>query len=256
MKKFVFSVLAAGCLAVVYCAGLCVGARVQRSKTAQSAKDCGTEARKLADAEKKIADLKRRLAAAKAANEKTARQTVKAAAEPSAGKKDEVILSAGPDVDILDEMKKRLSEEDFKNATNALARLKANMAAKAKGKIEFLKSVDVSGMTKDERADHQKFIELVEYREAIRSNMKLGLPDPKVMQDLVKTEMRISVLSKKERATLSRRLAAELGYAGEDAEAVCDAVKNIYDCTGNGLDNMMEMAEGASGVEIGTSFAL
>jgi len=45
----------------------------------------------------------------------------------------------------------------------------------------------------------------------------------------------------------------ELGYAGDDADAVCDAVGNIIDSTsGGGLEGAMDAVEGLPGVEIGT----
>lgn len=245
MQRLIFAGLIVGSLI----AGFCIGAAHSQPAAADKpAATASLEATKLAKAEKQIADLKRKLSAAKAENDKLARQLAKpAVAKPVAGKKSDIVLSAGADVDILDEMKKKLSAEDFKKATNALVRLKANMAAKAKSKLEFLKSIDVTGMTKAERDNHKKFIGLVEQRESIRSKMKLGIPDQKTMEELVTAEMQLSILAKKERATLSRQLATELGYTGDDAEAICDAVKNIHDCTGNGLDNMMEMVEDAQG---------
>ena len=65
-------------------------------------------------------------------------------------------------------------------------------------------------------------------------------------------------LAKAERriAELERKLARELGYAGEDVESLQEAVGNIFDCTAGGLDGMMDAAEGVPGVEIGTDVQL
>jgi hypothetical protein len=69
---------------------------------------------------------------------------------------------------------------------------------------------------------------------------------------MMAVEMQLMPLAKAERAALSRELARELGYAGEDVESLQEAVGNIFDCTAGGLDGMMDAAEGVPGVEIGT----
>ena len=245
-----------GLVVVGFCAAFFVG-RSSVSQTEAETKPtvCGADAARLEKAERRIADLEQKLAAARKAakaprpNAAGAAQEIVAPAEDGVG----IVMSGGTNVDILAELRKNLSEEEFGKATNAMERLKARMAAKAKGRIEFLKSVDVSAMSKEDRDQHAKFIELAERREAVKAKMKFGLPDQQTLQEMMEVEMQMMPLAKKERAALSRELARELGYAGDDADAVCDAVGNIIDSTsGGGLDGMMDAAEGMPGVEIGT----
>ena len=121
------------------------------------------------------------------------------------------------------------------------------------GEITFDgKTRPIQAMTKKEREGHAKFIGLVEKREAVQSKMKLGLLDQGTLQELVETQMQMAPLAKEERDALARELARELGYTGGDAEAIRDAVANIFDVTASGFDGMMDASEGMPGVEIGT----
>ena len=133
-----------------------------------------------------------------------------------------------------------------------MSRIKAKMAEKAQDRMAFLKSIDTSAMSQTEREGHEKFLELTAKREAVRSKMKFGLPDQQTIQEMMAVEMQLMPLAKAERAALSRELARELGYTGEDVESLQEAVGNIFDCTAGGLDGMMDAAEGMPGVEIGT----
>lgn len=211
---------------------------------------------KLEKATRRIAELERKLDAAKrsSARRNSRKDSAKAAEAAADGAKD-FAVSSGTNLDIVAELKKNLSEEDFDKATNAMTRITAKMSEKARNRMEFLKSVDTSAMTKQEREGHARFIELMEKREAVRSKMKFGIPDQKTLQELMEVELQIAPQAKAERAALSRELARELGYTGEDVNAVQEAVGNIIDCTSGELGGMMDAAEameGMPGVEIGT----
>lgn len=241
-------------------AGLCAAFLAGRSSVSQTEAEAKptvgeAEAARLEKAERRIADLEQKLAAARKAartprsNAAVATQEIVAPAEDGAG----IVMSGGTNLDILAELRKNLSEEDFDHATNAMSRIREKMAAKALDRIDFLKSIDVSDMSKADRDQHAKFIELAERREAVKAKMKFGLPDQQTLQEMMEVEMQMMPLAKKERAALSRELARELGYTGDDADAVCDAVGNIIDSTsGGGLEGAMDAVEGVPGVEIGT----
>ena len=241
-----------------FCAGRCVSVCGASGEPKQAEQSSGNSA-ELAKARREIAVLERELFAMRksAASSAAAIAVTNAgpsqeSAEPGENGETNYVVAVGEDVDVIGEMKKRLDEEDFGKVTNAMARLKANMAAKAKDRIAFLKSIDVSAMTKEERDAHSKFIELTAKREAVRSKMKFGLPDQQTIREMMDVEMQLMPLAKAERAALARELARELGYTGEDVESVQEAVANIFDCTSGGLDGMMDAAEGMPGVEIGT----
>lgn len=210
---------------------------------------------KLEKATRRIAELERKLDAVKRSSARRNRKDSAKAAEAAADGAKDFAVSSGTNLDIVAELKKNLSEEDFDKATNAMTRITAKMSEKARNRMEFLRSVDTSAMTKQEREGHARFIELMEKREAVRSKMKFGIPDQKTLQELMEVELQIAPQAKAERAALSRELARELGYTGEDVNAVQEAVGNIIDCTSGELGGMMDAAEameGMPGVEIGT----
>ena len=246
MNRIVVPVLIAGAIAAGFYAGrissACAGKEEDSPKA--SAESSG-DAAKLAKAERRIAELERKLAAARTRPHPDTANRVQPADE-------EAVVVGGTNVDIIAELKKNLSDEEFDQATNAMSRIKAKMAEKAQDRMAFLKSIDTSAMSQTEREGHEKFLELTAKREAVRSKMKFGLPDQQTIQELMEVELQLMPLAKAERAALSRELARELGYTGEDVESLQEAVGNIFDCTAGGLDGMMDAAEGVPGVEIGT----
>lgn len=242
--------------------GFCAGRYVSVSGVSdepKQVKQSSGDSAELAKARRKIETLERKLSAMRktAASSDAVTATVKAGRSQSNAKPGEnggtnYVVTVGENVDVLGEMKKALNEEDFGKVTNAMERLKANMAAKAKDRIAFLKSIDVSAMTHDERDAHSRFIKLAERREAVMAKMKLGIPDQSTLQEMMEIEMQLRPAAKKERALLALELARELGYSGEDAESVQGAINNIFDSTSGGLDGMMDAAEAMPGVNVGT----
>jgi len=236
-------------VAVVFVAGVAVGfaackafAPKAAEPEAKSEKPVASEdADKLANAQKRIAELEKQLAVAKAA--KKSEKPKEKVSEKEARK---VVVNSGDDV--LESLKKNLSEDEFKAATNAMSAIRAKLADKARNKIDFLKSVDVSRMSAADRKNHDKFIELAEKREAAMAKMKGGIPDPASIQEVVMLGMQMAPVAKKERSALVREAARELGYAGDDVEVVHDAMQNIYDATAPaGLDSFMDAANDAAG---------
>lgn len=247
MNRIVVPVLIAGAIAAGFYAGrissACAGKEEDRPKA--SAESSGGAA-KLAKAERRIAELERKLAATRPRPRPDTANRVQPADE-------EAVVVGGTNVDIIAELKKNLSDEEFDQATNAMSRIKAKMAEKAQDRMAFLKSIDTSAMSQTEREGHEKFLELTAKREMVRSKMKFGLPDQQTIQELMEVELQLMPLAKAERAALSRELARELGYTGEDVESLQEAVGNIFDCTsGGGFDGIMDAADGMPGVEVGT----
>lgn len=146
----------------------------------------------------------------------------------------DVVVSTGSESDLIAQLGKKLSKDDFIAATNAMSRLREKMAAKTKSRIDYLKSLDMRGLSAAEQDTHTAFIGLLERREGVMAKMKGGIPDQQTLQDLVMLEMQMAPVAKKERSILSRELARDLGCAGEDVGLVEDAISFIYDCTGSG----------------------
>ena len=214
------------------------------------------DAARLATARKRIAELERGLAAAKraAAASKDAKREKSAPPSAPTNAAERVIAVEGDGKDVLDTLKGQLSHEEFSQVTNAMTQMRARLAEKAKGRMEFLSSINLDGMSADERKNHAKFLELMERREAAAAKMKGGIPDAATIQKLVELEVEMAPVAKKARSALVRQVARERGYQGEDVEVVRDTIDTIFDCTSSGglggLGDMMEGVEGMPGVSV------
>ena len=213
-------------------------------------------AARLATARKRIAELERGLAAAKraAAASKDAKREKSAPPSAPTNAAERVIAVEGDGKDVLDTLQGQLSHEEFSQVTNAMTQMRARLAEKAKGRMDFLASINLDGMSADERKNHAKFLELMERREAAAAKMKGGIPDAATIQKLVELEVEMAPVAKKARSALVRQVARELGYQGEDVEVVRDTIDTIFDCTSSGglggLGDMMEGVEGMPGVSV------
>ena len=278
MNRMILVVLAASVLlgAGGFAAGMVIGARNPTQQLAEARKSIDELEADLSKGRDRVNDLKRQLEGAKADAADHARKLTKAlkriaglerdrnaaeraakAAMPVPGTTnvtERVIALNGKDgenIDILDSLKNQLSNEEFSHVTNAMTQLRARLAEKAKGRMDYLASINTDGMSDDERANHAKFLKLMERREAIAAKMKGGFPDVTSIQEMVQLEMEMAPVAKKARSALIGQVARELGYQGDDVEVVRDTVNMIYDCTSGGgmggLGDIMESAGGAPG---------
>ena len=277
MNRMILVVLAASALLIGggFAAGMVLGARNPTQQLAEARKSIDELEADLSKGRDCVNDLKRQLEDAKADAADHARKLTKAlkriaglerertaeertaTAKPVPGETnvaERVITLNGKDgenIDILDSLKNQLSNEEFSHVTNAMTQLRARLAEKAKGRMEYLASINTDGMSDDERANHAKFLKLMERREAIAAKMKGGLPDMTSIQEMVQLEMEMAPVAKKARSALIGQVARELGYQGDDVEVVRDTVNMIYDCTSGGgmggLGDIMDSAGGAPG---------
>ncbi len=232
--------------------GFAAGRMIGGGKTAQptvekeAAKPDDVQ-KKLAKAQKRIAELERDLAAAKAYKKQVkslsdkVKNSLKEKTEELAGNTQVVSVSTNSDIEA--ELKRQLPEGAFTEATNVLSRLRSKLAERAKGRLDYIASVDASRMSKKERENHAKFLKLLEKREALRSKMTGFIPNPSVLQEMVELDLAMQPVAKQERSALVREVARELGYSGEDVDVVHDTMVNIYDSTsGGGINSLMEAA--------------
>jgi len=209
------------------------------------------DAARLAKAQKRIAELEHDLVAARRAATALKAESLKnvASAQVETNKTERVIALDGDGDDILGTLQSKLSHEEFSQVTNAMTQLRARLAEKAKGRMEYLASINTDGMSDDERKNHARFLELMERREAIAAKMKGGFPDAASIQKMVELEMEMAPVAKKARSALVGQVARELGYQGEDVDVVRDTVNTIFDCTsGGGLGGLSDMMENAGGM--------
>ena len=229
---------------------------IQEEKPAVEKPSTSGDAARLAKAQKRIAELERDLAAARRAATalKAENQKKVASAQAETNKAERVIALKGDGKDVLGALESQLSHEEFSQVTNAMTQLRARLAEKAKGRMEYLASINTDGMSDDERENHAKFLKLMERREAIAAKMKGGIPDMTSIQKMVELEMEMAPVAKKARSALVGQVARELGYQGEDVDVVRDTVNTIFDCTSGGgmggLGDIMESAGGAPGTVV------
>ena len=229
---------------------------IQEEKPAVEKPPTSGDAARLAKAQKRIAELERDLAAARraATAQKSESQKKVMSAPTETNKAERVIALKGDGKDVLGALESQLSHEEFSQVTNAMTQLRARLAEKAKGRMEYLASINTDGMSDDERENHAKFLKLMERREAIAAKMKGGIPDMTSIQKMVELEMEMAPVAKKARSALVGQVARELGYQGDDVEVVRDTVNTIFDCTSGGgmggLGDIMESAGGAPGTVV------
>ena len=260
MKKLVFVVV----LAAGVAAGFAVGRKCAGDACEASAPNAAVAPSDgaLDEAKKRIAALEAELAEARKDAERArslASRAEKAVDEAIKEKDSVASFSVGTNADIVAELKKQLPEAEFTAATNALAGLKAKLAERAKGRREYLATIDVSGLSAKERENHSRFMELFDRREKAMSKMKGLIPDEKTIGELMEIELQMQPLAKQERKALLGALTKELGYSGEDGAVVADSIEGIIDCTGSGglggladLDGLMDGAEIQPGVSVET----
>ena len=252
MKKLAFAVvLAAGVVAGFAVGRKCAGDACEASApNAAVAPSDGA----LDEAKRRIAALEAELAEARKDAERVRKLAVRAekAVDEAIKEKDSVAsFSVGTNADIVAELKKQLPEAEFTAATNAFAGLKAKLAERAKGRREYLASIDVSGLSAKERETHSRFMEFFDRREKAMSKMKGLIPDEKTIGELMEVEMQMHPLAKRERKALLGALTKELGYSGDDGAVVTDTIEGIFDCTGSGgLGGLVDIGGLVEGMEI------
>ena len=227
---------------------------VRDEKPAAEKPSASGDAARLAKAQKRIAELERDLASARRAATALKAEKLEKVASAQTNKAERVISLNGDGKDVLGKLESQLTHEEFSQVTNAMSQLRARLAEKAKGRMEFLAAVNTDGMSDDERENHAKFLKLMEKREAIAAKMKGGFPDAESIQKMVELEVEMAPVAKKARSALVGQVARELGYQGEDVDVVRDTVNTIFDCTSGGglggLGDIMESAGGAPGTVV------
>lgn len=251
MKKAIVAVVVIAAAVLGYVVGgMHVGAKPDTTAPSKSVDD---SADRLAKAKKRISELERQLdeAKRKAAEAEKRNAVAKERVLPVGGATGSVVV-AGSDVDVIGELKKHLPDEQFAQATNALQQMRMKLANRAKSRMDFLRSLDVSGLSEADKKNHEKFMDMMAKREAIVAKMKGVFPDANSLREMVELDMKMRPVAKQARSALVRGVASELGYSGDDAEVIRDTLDGIIDCTSpGGIDSMIDAVEGQPDVSVG-----
>lgn len=232
MKKLFFVVLLAAFCAAGFVAGrMCAPCAVEASVPE------GTPA----GAEERIAELEKELETARNDANRArelalrAENAVDKALSGDESKKDKVkestIVLNGTNTDLVAQMKKNMPEDTFVAVTNVMERMRAARAERAKGRREYIASLDVSGLSEKELENHKRFLELLERREKIMTSPKGPFADGNSLSELFGLSMQMRSVASKERKALLGALTRELGYTGDDGAVVTETMESIIDCT-------------------------
>ena len=170
----------------------------------------------------------------------------------------QVSVSAGKDADIIGELQKQLPDDAFVVSTNALALATVNAADKAKSTKDFLASVDMSSLTDEERANHERYRQLLAERDGVMSALLSGAMDEAAVMKIVEREAELQNLAALERKALVGKIVRDLGATGDAADAALVSLERVFEATapGGGFDGAMkdliDIPDGKCGFSIET----
>lgn len=135
---------------------------------------------------------------------------------------------------FMEEMKKN-NPEQYTQMTNRFAEWRQSRLERQQSKLDFLASIDTSRMSAAERDTHEKLQDLIVRRDEIETelqNLDLSNEDRRrIIEDLHEVSREIAHLNGEERKALLGETARALGLNGEDAEALSDTVRDIFEVT-------------------------
>lgn len=173
----------------------------------------------------------------------------KAAAEPVAEKVEARTGEAHGGLPNGGEMRARFEQfkkehpEEYKRMEEGRRAFLQRRQERSRQQVEFLSSFDVSKLSEADRTNHEALLRLIAKRQEFENSMS-----PEVMMNatdeerresihaMMETEHEIRELYAKERQALLKRTAEDLGFAGEDAASVADAIGEIYEATSGDRD--------------------
>lgn len=198
------------------------------------------DAASLAALRAKVARLERRLAEVLSAQTNMPERAVEQLAAP--GGQPGGRRHIPPSFKEMRERIERMKKEDparFAQMTNHFAQMRRWQVSRARSKLDFLASVDTSGMSEAAVAAHEDFQDMIARREELIEKLHdENIPDAEregVMKDLQETGRALARLGMAERDMLLERTAAALGLSGDDSAEFSSTVKAIFESTEGGM---------------------
>lgn len=152
-----------------------------------------------------------------------------------------VAASASQFIDSHVERMKKMAKDDperYAQITNRIANLRRRRSEQARSRIDFLSSIDTSGMSAEAKAVHEELQQLVARREELEEDLnKYGLDDTKrreLFRELRDTGAKMHELNVKERDNLLAETARNLGFEGADVSEIVTTVKEVINATEGG----------------------
>lgn len=213
----------------------------QEAAVAALFSDKGDEA-SLSALRARIADLERQLAARDGAASTGSRI---AEEEPRREEGARSERRGPPTAEEMRERMARFEKEDpqrFAQMTNHFAQMRIRRQERAAMKIDFLSSIDTSGMDESARQTHEALQELIARREELEEQMhNPDLPDEEraqLFEEMFKNDRAMNRLNRAERDNLLAQTSEALGLAGEDAVELTETIKDILEATEGSFGGM------------------
>lgn len=126
----------------------------------------------------------------------------------------------------------------YTQMTNRIEQWRLRREARTRSTMEFLSSIDTSQMSKDVRKVHDDLLALIERRAELEAQIHgEGTTDDErwqLIRELGSTHRELQKLNAAERYNLLGETAKALGFEGEDAKEVVDAVQEVIRATDSG----------------------
>ena len=140
--------------------------------------------------------------------------------------------------DWLDRLKKT-DPARYAQETNRIAGWRRMRAERARSALEFLESVDTSGMSESARRTHADLQNAIARREELEDGLRQEDLTPEQRQQLFR-EMRevhrdLMRLNGEERANLITETAKALGFEGDDVKEFSATIQEVINATGGGF---------------------
>lgn len=136
------------------------------------------------------------------------------------------------------EMMEKLKKDDperFKRISERMENFRRMREERQKAKLDFLSSVDVSGMGEDAVKTHEELKDLIARRQKLEAElMSEDISDERrreVMGELFSIGGKARELNRRERENLLGAVAKAVGLEGETATELVEAVKDIVEST-------------------------
>ena len=145
-----------------------------------------------------------------------------------------------------EEMRARMEElrqndpERYAAMTNGMAKARDQRLRSAADRLDILASVDVSRLTKNELAVHERLQELIAREQELHDIARFDNPDTtdemrrNAWDELRSMRQQKHDLERREREALLRQTAVSFGMRGKNAKELVDTVKAVYRATQSG----------------------
>ena len=136
----------------------------------------------------------------------------------------------------MEQMKKN-EPERYAQMTNRMATFARERLNRTQGKLDFLASIDTSGMGAQAAATHQRYQELLARRDELLEDLRNENLTDKERRDLFQKMREVNGEMSKagddERRNLLGQMAKNLGLEAEDSAAFVETVEQVVDVTGH-----------------------